>query len=173
MKTCFKCGETKGLAEYYKHPRMGDGHLNKCKDCTRKDVKERFDILIEEDPEFIYSERLRGREKYHRLYKGQTSANKDGLIKSRKIWKGRYPEKWLAKVACDRLPRIPGRHRHHWSYNDEHFTDYIVLDEKFHSKLHRFITYDPKEKKYRTTENTLLETREMHEQYIKIVQEIF
>lgn len=38
MKKCFKCGKTKKLDEFYKHKKMADGHLNKCKQCTRKDV---------------------------------------------------------------------------------------------------------------------------------------
>lgn len=38
QKTCFKCQTTKPLTEYYKHPFMGDGHLGKCKDCTRNDA---------------------------------------------------------------------------------------------------------------------------------------
>jgi hypothetical protein len=41
-KKCFKCGEDKPLHDFYKHPRMGDGHLNKCKECTKSDVKERY-----------------------------------------------------------------------------------------------------------------------------------
>lgn len=37
MKKCFKCSATKHIDEFYKHPQMGDGHLGKCKDCTKRD----------------------------------------------------------------------------------------------------------------------------------------
>lgn len=42
MKACFKCGEVKRLNQFYKHPQMPDGHVNKCKECNKKDVSENY-----------------------------------------------------------------------------------------------------------------------------------
>ncbi len=47
MKKCFKCLETLPLGSFYKHDQMGDGHLNKCKECTKKDVKEHRQANLE------------------------------------------------------------------------------------------------------------------------------
>lgn len=46
MKKCFKCQRELPLSDFYKHKQMKDGHLNKCIQCTKKDVSlNRFDNI--------------------------------------------------------------------------------------------------------------------------------
>ena len=42
MKSCIKCFVEKELSSFYAHPQMKDGHLNKCKECTKKDVSNNY-----------------------------------------------------------------------------------------------------------------------------------
>lgn len=36
-KRCFKCNKLKKLEQFYKHPKMPDGTVNKCKNCNKKE----------------------------------------------------------------------------------------------------------------------------------------
>ena len=51
-KICFKCGKEKDLDEFYKHPQMPDGHVNKCKECNKQDVKANYGKKSEQYREY-------------------------------------------------------------------------------------------------------------------------
>lgn len=38
-KVCRKCGQEKSIDDFYVHKQMSDGHLNICKECTKKRIE--------------------------------------------------------------------------------------------------------------------------------------
>lgn len=46
-KRCFKCGRRRPLVDYYPHSEMADGHLNKCKACTKRDARVNYRATFE------------------------------------------------------------------------------------------------------------------------------
>lgn len=166
MKECRRCGLIKTLDEFYKHPKMLDGHLNICTTCKKGDAKLRYDVKIK-DPEFHQAERIRGREKYHRL----KSTWKKDLSRKPEImarYFSKYPEKRLAHASC-KVNCPVGHNNHHWSYNEEHHNDVIQLAIQDHYKAHRHLKYSQPHKMYRTLGGHLLDTREKHAAYITTI----
>jgi len=164
-KSCIVCGISKPLTDYYKHPQMGDGHLGKCKECCKKQAKER-DNILRQDPDWAEKERERAREKFHRLYKGTIKV--DPEIKKRDManYKAKYPEKYKAHSMSASVKVPTGLHGHHWSYNEAHYKDLIFIHHVDHATAHRFMIYDQERMMYRTKEGILLDTKEAHVEYI-------
>lgn len=163
MKICIKCKAEKDLECFYKHSKMSDGHLNKCKSCCKEDATKRTKLLSE-NKEWLDRERARGREKYYRLnYKDKHKSSKEKKDEIIRRYKEKYPEKQSAKQLSKRLPKSnKDNHLHHWSYREEHWKDVIELSVVEHNLLHRFIVYDQDEMLYRDGKGNLLTTRESH-----------
>jgi hypothetical protein len=127
-KRCFKCGADKPLSEFYRHHMMADGHVNKCKECNKRDVRENRAAKIDyyrayDKKRFQEDPKVRER---HLRY-AATPEGKEALRKSKIFWAKRNPVKRAAHVIlgnavrngtiekpckCQRCGLIPENKRH-------------------------------------------------------------
>lgn len=146
-KKCFKCNDEKPLREFYKHPRMADGYLNKCKECAKTDVQlnyiknhdyyVQYEISRRDNPK-----RLKARRDHSRwIRKNDPERNK--------LYQSGYPKEKrkaanavssalrsgkIIKKPCIKCgnKKVQG---HHYDYNKP--LDVIWLCKKHHSEIHR------------------------------------
>lgn len=98
-KTCFKCHVEKPITEYYVHPAMGDGRLNKCKECAKRDVQENYRANIEHYKEYergraMLPHRIEMRETYLKTLEGKAA-----IRRARVRFVERNPAKRAAHIA--------------------------------------------------------------------------
>ena len=129
-KVCISCGKEKELSDYYAHPQMKDGHLNKCKECVKTSVRIRNGEKSK-DMEWRRKERERGREKYRRLgYR----------VKKRKHDEMSNVSRYFRALGLT----LQGCELHHWNYN--FLKDVIALPISVHRKLHTLLKFDEESK---------------------------
>jgi len=127
-KKCFKCDIEQPIVNFYRHPQMGDGRLNKCKSCTRYDVRKNYAAKIEQYREY-------DRQRYQADPKKRTP-------------KQRAPQKRRAEIALHnavargKIKRLrcqmcddPKSEAHHPDYSKP--LDVMWLCRKHHKDIHR------------------------------------
>ena len=166
MKKCIKCELELSLDSFYKHNGMSDGHLNKCKECVKKESKIR-ETNLRLNPDWIEKEKIRQREKYYRLgYKNTTNSNTSKKREIIQRYNKKFPEKALARKYTEIFLQKKSEYNlHHWSYNQEHWLDVLELTIKDHHFLHRYIIYDQERMMYRTLDGVLLDSKNSHFEY--------
>ena len=135
-KECFKCHRVLPLTDFYAHPMMGDGHLGKCKECAKADVRANRVTRVD----------------YYRKYdvkRFQTSRRKDQVRNYLRKQREAHPEKAKCRYyfgnakrdgritapnhceACGKVCRPEG---HHTDYSKP--LDVMWLCRKCHGKVH-------------------------------------
>jgi len=168
-KICFKCGEEKPLSAYYKHKQMADGHLNKCKECTKKDSINTYNVNMK-NQDWVLKERDRCRNK------GSGVSSKQQKRMQMQRYKDAFPEKNRAKNKSSHI-RKDGFEKHHWNYSEGFEKSVIWLKTKEHSYLHRYMEYDRERFMYRCIANVgpfingeLLDTKYRHIKYFLLLR---
>ena len=92
-KKCFKCLIEWPLHYFYKHKEMKDGHLNKCKKCTKNDVLIHRKLNIDKINAY-------DRHRYKNDPDRRAAAN-EGCKKMRL----KFPEKYKARMAIGNAVR--------------------------------------------------------------------
>lgn len=164
-KECFKCKKVKPLTEFYKHGKMADGHLNKCKECTKKDTvtnrEENIDYYRQYDrdraslPHRVearedYALSDRGKEVRRRISRAVYVNHKDKHLErqreSRIVNRGKHRAReaiayavligeLIKPDACQECHTVGLVHGHHCDYNKP--LDVMWLCPTCHGKWHR------------------------------------
>jgi hypothetical protein len=141
MKKCFKCGQIKELNDFYAHRQMADGRLNKCKECTRSDVrKHRLENdSVREYDRRRFAENHNGRkERMQQNVRNWNLENPDGYFAHNSVSNAIRDGKLIRK-PCEVCGSVRS-HAHHDDYSKP--LDVRWLCAVHHARHHALLT-DP------------------------------
>jgi len=100
-----KCNWVKPIKDFYRHPGMSDGRVNKCKECNKKDVSENYSKRRSYYKEYERTRlnlphRVQARKKYAQSETGKICGNK-----AKQRWAERNPIKRKASNKVNNAVR--------------------------------------------------------------------
>lgn len=148
-KVCRSCGLTKAISDYYKHPQMKDGHLNKCKECQKASTLDARNRNPEYYKEYdrkraMLPHRVEARKEY-----AETDAGKAAYRRAHVKSTAKFPNRQKARYAVSnalrdgRLSREPcfvcgiEAEAHHPDYDRP--LDVVWLCNAHHRQAHALI----------------------------------
>jgi len=135
-KTCFKCEIEKPVDSFYSHSKMKDMRLNKCKECTKGDVRQhRRDDRYRE--KVLAYDRLRGN-RQSLSYKQQHKKAHENQYKARHAVNNAVRDKRIIKPnRCEHCGIEARLHGHHHDYDKP--LSVIWLCVPCHRQIHVFM----------------------------------
>lgn len=155
-KLCKECGAAKPLKEYYAHPDMADGHLNKCKSCVRGRIaahrQDNLSKIREYDrnrPNRVERNTLRSTRDKERQ---KTEEGRKATTEKTRRYREKFPEKYKANSAvaaarrngklakplhCEHCEKELPLQGHHHSYEEKYWLDVIWLCVPCHGEEHK------------------------------------
>lgn len=128
-KVCFKCDAELPITNFYKHPQMADGHLGKCKACTRYDVRENRKKRVEYYAEY---DRKRSKEPARRA-KNMASLPPEKRKAYYAVHNATARGK-IKKMPCEVCGEVKSEAHHH-DYSKP--LDVMWVCRKHHADIHR------------------------------------
>lgn len=157
-KSCFKCGAEKPLTEFYKHHKMADGHLNKCKECTKKDSTENRVNNLETVRKYDRDRPNREQRNKERVERARRDYQKspEKFRERQQHYRWLEPHKYRARSSvlnavrdgrllrpdsCEKCSKVCVPEGHHWSYDKQHWLDVEWVCSSCHHLLHSDVDF--------------------------------
>ena len=152
QKRCISCEQIKQISDFYKHPAMADGHLGKCKECCKRDIKknrsekseyykaydkERANLPHRVEARFLYSKTSNGILSGNKAKKKWQEKNADrraahGIL-GRAIKSGK-----IIRMPCEVCGSTEKIHGHHEDYTKP--LEVKWLCPQHHKDAHKNVT---------------------------------
>lgn len=139
-KPCIKCNEIKELSEFYPHKQMKDGHLNMCKECSKKATTEHRIKNIDYYRAYD-NDRSKNKDRIYRvsLNTKRRRESKEGYMKAHNAVARAIKSGILIRGACQMCGETKNIHAHHDDYDTP--LNVMWLCPVHHKSRHAFLDF--------------------------------